>query len=93
MSAGRAPLPGAITAGLRSDARRAVVGEILHAVLGAVTLHHGLSSVPDSAVQASAACGTVATEPASRCCGHTVVHVLFPDESVAPAPQQVCTGL
>ncbi len=50
MSGDRTRLPVAIVAGLHSDARRAVVEEILRTVPGSVALHHDLTCAVDSAV-------------------------------------------
>jgi G3E family GTPase len=44
-------LPVAIVGGLHADARRAAIGDILHAVPGTVVLHHDLSAAPDGTVR------------------------------------------
>ncbi|MBV9024365.1 MAG: GTP-binding protein [Streptomycetaceae bacterium] len=50
MSGKAARLPVVIVAGLCEGARRAAVGDILHAVPGTVVLHHDLSAAPNGSV-------------------------------------------
>ncbi|MFF7602666.1 CobW family GTP-binding protein [Streptomyces mirabilis] len=50
MSPAKPRLPVAIVGGLCEDARRAAVGDILHAAPGTVVLHHDLSAAPSGSV-------------------------------------------